>query len=93
MIQLTDTLALTADEHNYIVGRARQRAARGIVIESPSYFTSITQAVLYAVSQAMRERVAKNQVTTLEQFAEEQARLQADFMRKIERSNERKAGE
>lgn len=85
MIQLTDTLALTADEHNYIVGRARQRAGRGIELDSAGYFTSITQTVLYAVSQDMRERVAKNQVTTLGQFAEEQARLQADFMRKIER--------
>ena len=93
MIQLTDTLALTADEHNYIVGKPRGNVSKGSLLSSPSYFTNITQAVLYAVSQAMRERVAKNQVTTLEQFAEEQSRLQADFMRKIERLNERNAGE
>ena len=84
MIQLTDNLFVTADERNYIVGTARQRAGRGIVMDSPSYFTAMAQAVRYAVSQALKERAANDQITTLRQFAEEQERLQADFMKKLE---------
>ncbi|SCI04444.1 Uncharacterised protein [uncultured Ruminococcus sp.] len=84
MIQLTDNLFVTADERNYIVGTARQRADRGIVMDSPSYFTTMSQAVRYAVSLALKERVANDQITTLRQFVEEQERLRAEFIKKLE---------
>ena len=84
MIQLTDNLFVTADERNYIVGITRQRAGRGIVMDSPSYLTTMSQAVRYAVSLALKERVANDQITTLHQFVEEQERLQAEFIKKLE---------
>ena len=44
----------------------------------------MAQAVRCAVSQALKERVANGRITTLRQFVEEQDRLQADFMKKLE---------
>lgn len=84
MIQLTDNLFVTADERNYIVGKPREKASKGSLLLSPSYFTTITQAVRYAVSRALKEQVANNQITTLRQFVEEQERLQAEFIKKLE---------
>lgn len=83
MIQLTDHLFVTADKRSYIVGEPRQRVGKGMEMDSP-YFTTMTQAVRYAVSQALKERVANDQITTLRQFVEEQERLQTDFIKKLE---------
>lgn len=83
MIQLTDNLFVTADERNYIVGKPRGKASKGSLLLSP-YFTTMAQAVRYAVSQALKERVANDQITTLRQFLEEQERLQTDFIKKLE---------
>ena len=84
MIQLTDHLFVTADKRSYIVGEPRQRVGKGMEMDSPSYFTTMTQAVRYAVSQALKERVANDQITTLRQFVKEQERLQTDFIKKLE---------
>lgn len=88
MIQLTDKIVVTADEHQFIVGRPRQRTRKdgnqAIGIDSPSYFTSLSNAVKFAVTQSMRDSVANGTITTLREFIAEQERVQNEFARLLE---------
>lgn len=79
MIQLTKDLWLKADEHCYIVGQLRQRADKGDVLRNPTYHTTAAQAVEGALKRAMRQGVADGSITTLQQFIQEQERLQAEL--------------
>jgi len=40
MIQLTEDLAMIADDHCYIVGKPRQRPGRPVEMENPTYYTT-----------------------------------------------------
>lgn len=68
-----------ADQHQYIVGRPRQRTDRGgdstPVLDKPTYHTSFASAVKSAVSTALRDDVAEGAITTPREFALEQKRL------------------
>lgn len=82
MIQLTDGLAMTADEHGYMIGKPRQKPGKGIVMDSPTCYVTVAQAAQGALDRAMRKAVASGCVTTLGQFIEEQAR-QCEEMKKL----------
>jgi hypothetical protein len=92
MIRLTDNLVITADEHQYIVGRPPERRDKAgnvsTEIKNPSYCTSLSSALKNAVMRAMREGVAANKITTLRQYLDEQQRLQDSFERSIIANNE-----
>lgn len=79
MIQLTDTLAVTADSECYIVGKPRQRAGRGIEMQGPRYYSTMSQAVRGAVSATLRQKVATNEISTLEEFLQQEKALQENF--------------
>ena len=79
MIQLTKDLAMTADEHCYIVGKLRQRADRGTILDKPTYHTTAAQAVSAALNRALRQGVSDGSITTLRQFIEEQDRQRTEL--------------
>ena len=79
MIQLTKDLAMTADEHGYIVGQPRQRPDKGTVLDRPTYHATAAQAVSAALARTMRQAVEDGTITTLRQFIQEQERQRADF--------------
>ncbi len=77
MIQLTKRLVMKADKHCYIVGEARQRAGRPTGIREPKYYSTAAQAVQGALATAMRMAVEDDEVTTLQEFIQEQERQRA----------------
>ncbi len=79
MIQLTKDLAMTADEHCYIVGKPRQRADKGTVLDKLTYYPTAAQAVSGALSRTMRQGVADGSITTLLEFVQEQERLRDEL--------------
>lgn len=83
MIQLTEELAMIADDCCYIIGKPRQRADKGLVMDKPTYYSTAAQAVCGALGRAMRQAVKDNEVTTLQQFIQEQERLHAELERRI----------
>lgn len=81
MIQLTTHLAMTADDYCYIVGKPRQRAAKGFKMDKPKYYSTADKAVTAALDRALRDAVADGSITTLQQFIEEQRRLNEELRR------------
>lgn len=82
MIQLTDNLAVIADDMQYIVGRPieRERNGRTVVeIRSPRYYPTLAGAVYGAVSQTMRDKVKKEEITNLKDFLSEYKRIDGEF--------------
>ncbi len=65
MIQLTDNLAMTADEYCYIVGQPRTRPGKGLTMEKPRYYSTAAQAVTAALETALRHGVADGTITSL----------------------------
>lgn len=83
MIQLTDKLALTADEHCYIVGEPRQRPGRPLELKDPRYYSTAAQAVQGALNTAMRQSVADGSITSLQDFIKALEQRQAAFQAMI----------
>ena len=79
MIQLPDGLVLLADDHAYIVGKAKKDRGRGIEVQNPTYHTSVAQAAQSALNRIMRTAVKDGSITTLRQFIEEQERLNREL--------------
>ena len=82
MIQLTENLAVIADDLQYIVGKPVQRERNGTTvteIRRPRYYPTLAGAVRGAVSQAMRDKVASEEITPLREFLAESGRMQAEF--------------
>lgn len=77
MIQLTEKLIMTADKHCYIVGEPKQREGRPLEIRDPKYYSTAAQAVQGALATAMRMSVEGSDITTLQQFIQEQERQRA----------------
>lgn len=83
MIQLTTDLAMTADEHCYIVGKPRQTHDRNIELRNPTYHTTAAQAVQSALARTMRQSVANGSITTLREFIQEQERQRMELEKLI----------
>lgn len=83
MIRLAQNLALTADDHCYILGKPAKPRGKSCELSNRSYHTTPAQAVSAAVLRAMRQGVADGSIVTLRQFITEQARLQAELERLI----------
>lgn len=82
MIQLAKDLIVTADEYQYIVGKPIARLRNGVQsveVKNPRYFTDMGQVLKYALSYAMRSKVADGSIATLHQFIEEQERLKLEI--------------
>ena len=79
MIPLIVGLAMTADERCYIVGEPRQKADGGIVLDKPTYHSTVAQAVSAALHRAMRKGVADGSIATLREFIHEQNRQRAEL--------------
>lgn len=87
MIQLTENLAVTADDLQYIVGRPIQRERNGsqvIEIRRPRYCPTLAGAVKYAVDQALRDKVAADEITTLQEFLMEHKQIDKAFRKLLE---------
>lgn len=87
MIRLTDNLAITADDLQYIVGTPRQRADGRLVMRNPRYYTNLAQAVRAAVVRAVRQKVASEEITTLRGCIDEMERLTREFEKLTEPLN------
>ncbi|WP_217959736.1 hypothetical protein [Acutalibacter muris] len=83
MIQLTKDLVMSADDYNYIVGKPVQREGRGVIIKNPRYYPTVAHAVRGALSLTMRQLVADEAITTLQEFIAEQERLYHELQEKI----------
>lgn len=81
MIQLTEDLAMTANEYGYIVGTPRTKAGNGVVLDHPTYHATAAQAVSSALQRTMHKAVQDGTVTTFAGFIQEQGRLHAEFER------------
>lgn len=84
MIYLTDKLVVTADGECYMVGKPAQRRGKGVELRNPRYYSTLAQAVRAAVSATLRQKVAENEITTLQEFIRQEKRLQEEFVKKLE---------
>lgn len=91
MIYLTDKLAVTADSECYMVGRPVEmvqesggKRCKAPKLRSPRYYSTLAQAVRAAVSATLRQKVAENEITTLQEFIRQEKQLQEDFSKKLE---------
>ncbi len=79
MINLTENLVITADAHQYIMGRPFTRIdSKGkatVEIKNPRYYTDLASAVKGAISQSLRAGVAGDEITDLRGFLDEYQRL------------------
>jgi len=83
MIPLTDDLVMIADDYCYTIGKPRQRADKGVILDHPTYYTTAGQAVQGALNRTMRKAVKDGRVTTLKQFVQEQERQRTELERLI----------
>lgn len=72
---------MTADEHNYIVGKPTQRKGKGVELTNPTYYPTAAQAVYGALQRVLRQGVADGTITTLRQFVEGQEHQRAEMER------------
>lgn len=84
MIQLTDKLAVKADNECYIVGEPRERLGKAVELVNPRYYPTLAQAVCGALSITLRQRVADDEITTLKDFLREAEKLRNDLTNKLE---------
>lgn len=84
MIYLTDKLAVTADSECYMVGKPRQRAGKGVSVDNPRYYPTLAQAVRGAVSTTLRQKVAASEITTLQEFLQQEKALREHFSKLLE---------
>ena len=91
MIYLTDKLAVTADSECYMVGRPVEtvqesggKRCKAPKLRSPRYYSPLAQAVRGAVSTTLRQKVAANEITTLQEFIRQEKELQEEFAKKLE---------
>lgn len=71
MIYLTDTLAIKADAHCYIVGKPATDATNRITMREATYHLTMDKAVENAILRLLRKDVADERITTLRQYADE----------------------
>jgi len=83
MIQLTNELYMTADDHCYIVGKPRKGRGKGVELRNPTYYSTAAQALTGALNRAMRQSVADGSITTLREFAQELERQRLAFEKAI----------
>lgn len=91
MITLTDKLAVTADSECYMVGRPVEavqesggKRCKAPKLRSPRYYSTLSQAVRAAVSATLRQKVAEDEITTLQEFIRQEKQLQEEFVKKLE---------
>ena len=91
MIYLTDKLAITADSVCYIVGSPVEavqesggKRCKAPKLRSPRYYSTLAQAVRAAVSATLRQKVAEDEITTLQEFIRQEKQLQEEFVKKLE---------
>lgn len=79
MITLPGDLIITADNDQYIVGRARAKVSKGSFIAKPRYYPNLESALRAALQQAMRDKVSAGEITTLQDFIQEQNQMRAEL--------------
>ncbi len=82
MIQLTENLAVIADDLQYILGKPVQRERNGSIvteIRRPRYYPTLEGAVRGAVVQTVRDRVQSEEITTLRDFLREYKHITDEF--------------
>lgn len=78
MIKLTDTLSMSADDLQYMVGKPYIRAGKGesrMTLKDCKYFTSVSAALRYAVDYELRTGVVDGSITTMREYLAECERL------------------
>ena len=83
MIRLTDEIAITADDMQYIVGRPYTSPRGAVKIKNPKYYHKLSAALQQAVTDCVRAGVADERITELRQVVAEQARLEQEFSEKL----------
>ena len=82
MIQLTENLAVMADDLQYILGKPvrRERNDKAVIeIQRPRYYPTLEGAVRAAVVQTLRDKVQSEEITTLRTFLLEHKRVTDEF--------------
>lgn len=83
MIELPKGLILIADERCYIVGKPKKERGRGVEIQNPKYYPTMESAIRGALSLVLLLKVRGEEITTLQQFLDEQARLNQELWEMI----------
>jgi len=87
MIKLSDDLVITSDDNQYIVGKPRERLGKKgqkyIECYNPRYYTTFSATLRHAVDIIMRQKVAKDEITTLRDYVSELKRVQDDIAEKL----------
>lgn len=83
MIYLTDEIALTADDMQYIVGRPYKYPNGKIQFKNARYYHKLNMALQQAVADCVRAGVADERLTELRPVVAEQARLEQEFSEKL----------
>lgn len=84
MIELPGNMMITADHEQYIVGRGSSGGCRGVVIKKPRYYPSLETAARAALQQAMCDKVAAGEITSLRDYLQELQRVKAELAELLE---------
>jgi len=86
VVKLTDKLAVTADDFQYIVGTPsieNQRGGEYARMRHPKFFPTMADAVKYAASAAVRDKLSAGEIASLHEFITEHERITAEFKRTL----------
>ncbi len=87
MIKLMENLVITADAHQYVLGRPFTRKDSNgnatVEIKNPRYYTDLASAVKGAIFQSLRAGVAGEEITDLRGFLDEYQRLTEMFAKQL----------
>ena len=79
MIHLIGDYYLTADPHQFIVGKPVERRGKGIEMKSARYCVTLQEAVATAANLALRDKVQAESIKSLQEAVDEMKRLNAEL--------------
>lgn len=84
MIEVAGGYCVRADTRQYIVGRPYIGKDGSLRTRNPRYLSTMERAVTYIAEQVLRDKVAKEEITTLRDFIREFRALKQELTRQIE---------
>ena len=84
MIELLHASYPSADRRQYIVGKPNDGRDGVIRFRDAHYYPTMSQAVKFTMNREMYGKVAREQITTLQEFVKQAQALKDDITRKLE---------
>lgn len=84
MIEVAGGYCVRADMRQYIIGKPYTGKDGALCMRNPRYLPTMERAVMYIAEQVLRDKVAKEEITTLRDFICEFKALKQELTHQIE---------